>query len=104
MSEPNDEAIERRESLRLDMEKELVNVIWQDEQGNELSTKCICVDISRQGMQLNFDREIKEGSEIFVQFSTNDVNAKKWPVKVLRCHLSINGWYLLGLQMIRSES
>ena len=36
--------IERRQAFRLDMEKELVDIVWTDEQGHQHQKKIACLD------------------------------------------------------------
>jgi len=51
MADSSFDESERRSSFRLDMEKELVDIMWQDENGQEI----ICLDFSRGGLKLDCD-------------------------------------------------
>ncbi len=47
---------DRRQSFRLDMEKELVDIVWTGTDGIERNKKIVCLDFSRGGLKLDCDQ------------------------------------------------
>jgi c-di-GMP-binding flagellar brake protein YcgR len=85
MSDTHDEKVERRNSFRLDMEKELVDIVWTDENGQECINKVACLDFSRGGLKLYCQQSLPLNSAVTVMF-TEAINANhKLSGKVLRC-------------------
>lgn len=97
---PNDEDfIERRESFRLDMEKELVDITWTNEDGNEQQKKIACLDFSKGGLKLDCDIELPVNTQVLVVFRQAYPSNQKLAGKVLRCLKQDSGWYQVVLKL-----
>lgn len=89
--------LERRSSFRLDMEKELVDIIWTDESGQEKTKKIVCLNFSRGGLKLDCDIALPVQMAVTVLFKSANVNNQKLYGKVLRCIKQDNGWFEIAL-------
>ena len=98
----NDE-VERRKSFRLDMEKELVDIQWTDEGGQEKTKKIACLDFSRGGLRLDCDQSLPVNTPVTVIFKSAHANTQKLYGKVLRCIKQDNGWYQVALILDKDE-
>jgi len=90
---------ERRQSFRIDMEKELVDMSWTDENGNVLQRKIVCLDFSRGGLKVDCDHIIPIGTSVEIVFKRAHPDSQKLSGKVLRCIQTDSGWYHIGLQL-----
>lgn len=97
MNGSSDENMERRSSFRLDMEKELIDIIWTDEQGQERTKKIVCIDFSRGGLKLECDIALAIKTPVTVVFKSTQANSQKLFCKVLRCVKQDNGWFEIAL-------
>ena len=97
MTESSSDETERRQSFRLDMEKELVDIVWSNEQGQELSKKIACLDFSRGGLKLDCDQAIPLQTPVTVVFKSANSNSQKLYGKILRCIKQDNGWFEIAL-------
>jgi len=97
MTDSGDDDLERRSSFRLDMEKELVDIIWTDESGQERTKKIVCLDFSRGGLKLECDIALPVQIAVTVLFKSASENNQKLYGKVLRCLKQDNGWFELAL-------
>ena len=98
MTDSSNHEIERRKSFRLDMEKELIDIRWQDDAGNERTKKVACRDFSRGGIKIDSDIEFTAGTPIVVVFKANSPNSQELSGKVLRCNKQDNGWFEVAFQ------
>lgn len=103
MNDSSDGDLERRSSFRLDMEKELVDITWTDESGNERAKKIICVDFSRGGLKLDCDIPLPIQTPVTVIFKSASANNQKLFGKVLRCIKQDSGWYEIALILDKNE-
>ena len=92
------EGVERRKSLRLDMEHHLVT-IWGPNQSS--MKQVVCVDVCNGGVSLNVDTPITVDTVIDVMLTPADTESPKRKAKVLRCIKQDTGWYLIGLHFIK---
>ncbi len=99
MTDSSNHEIERRQSFRLDMEKELVDINWADESGKQHIKKVACLDFSRGGLRIDSDIEMVEGSDVVVTFKANTPGAQSLKGKVLRCMKQDNGWFEVAFQL-----
>ena len=99
MTESSSNGEERRKSFRLDMEKELVDITWQDENGIHKKKKIVCLDFSRGGLKLDCDEAIPVSTSVTVLFKAANPNSQKLEGKVLRCLKQKNGWFEIGLML-----
>ncbi|MBL4910863.1 MAG: PilZ domain-containing protein [Alteromonadaceae bacterium] len=90
---------ERRQSFRIDMEKELVDISWTDENGNVQQRKIVCLDFSRGGLKVDCDHIIPIGTAIEVLFKAAHPTSQKLSGKVLRCIQDDSGWFHIALQL-----
>jgi hypothetical protein len=102
MSEPesvDENESERRQSFRLDMEKELVDIIWVNDQQQQLQRKITCLDFSRGGLKLDCDHSIPLQTEVTVVFKVANPNSQNLHGKVIRCIKQPNGYFELALRL-----
>ncbi|MCW8832169.1 MAG: PilZ domain-containing protein [Colwellia sp.] len=99
MTENSYDELERRKSFRLDMEKELVDIIWTDEEGQERTKKIACLDFARGGLKLDCDITLPTQTKVTVNFKSANANNQKLYGKVLRCTKQDNGWYEIVLTL-----
>jgi len=97
MAENSIDDEERRQSLRLDMEKELVDITWTDENGNKHVKKIACLDFARGGLKLDCDQALPVNEAVTVVFKSANANNQKLYGKVLRCIKQDNGWFEVAL-------
>lgn len=97
MADSSDDGVERRSSFRLDMEKELVDIIWTDENGQEKAKKIVCLDFARGGLKLDCDIALPLQTAVTVLFKAASTNHQKLYGKVLRCIKQDNGWFEIAL-------
>jgi c-di-GMP-binding flagellar brake protein YcgR len=90
---------ERRQSFRLDMEKELVDIIWVNEQQQQQQRKITCLDFSRGGLKLDCDHSIPLHTEVTVVFKVANPNSQNLHGKVIRCIKQPNGYFELALRL-----
>ncbi|NQZ88744.1 MAG: PilZ domain-containing protein [Colwellia sp.] len=102
MSEPESvegNESERRQSFRLDMEKELVDIIWVNDQQQQFQRKITCLDFSRGGLKLDCDHSIPLQTEVTVVFKVANPNSQNLHGKVIRCIEQPNGYFELALRL-----
>ncbi|MFT5296377.1 MAG: hypothetical protein ACI9YH_002397 [Colwellia sp.] len=102
MSEPesvDENESERRQTFRLDMEKELVDIIWINDQQQQLQRKITCLDFSRGGLKLDCDHSIPLQTEVTVVFKVANPNSQNLYGKVIRCIEQPNGYFQLALRL-----
>ncbi len=97
MSDSGSEEVERRRSFRLDMEKELVDIVWTDENCQQHHKKIACLDFSRGGLKLDCDQFLPLNTAVIVIFKAASHGSQKLYGKVLRCIKQENGWYQIAL-------
>ena len=91
--------IDRRESFRLDMEKELVDIAWTDSGGQQYRKKIICLDFSRGGLKLDSDQAIPLNTDTRINFKASRAGGQSIAGKVIRCQKQTNGWYEIALRL-----
>ncbi|MCJ8293606.1 MAG: PilZ domain-containing protein [Colwellia sp.] len=97
MADSNSEEMERRTSFRLDMEKELVDIVWSDEKGKEHNKKIACLDFARGGLKLDCDESLPVNTAVTVVFKSANAGHQKLYGKVLRSIKQENGWFEIAL-------
>jgi len=103
MNDSSDSDLERRGSFRLDMEKELVDIRWTDENGQERTKKIICLDFARGGLKLDCDIVLPVQTAVTVVFKSADANTQKLFGKVLRCIKQDSGWFEIALVLDKDK-
>jgi c-di-GMP-binding flagellar brake protein YcgR len=88
---------ERRQSFRIDMEKELVDITWTDKDGNVQQRKIICLDFSRGGLKLDCDQLIPIGTQVKVVFKVAHPASQELSGKVVRNIEDDSGWFHIAL-------
>jgi len=99
MSDDSSSDLERRSSFRLDMEKELVDIVWTDENNHEINKKIVCIDFSRGGLKLDCDIALALHMPVTIIFKSAAVNNQKLFGKVLRCIKQDNGWFEIAIRL-----
>ncbi|GHE97162.1 PilZ domain-containing protein [Thalassotalea profundi] len=89
---------ERRQSFRLDMEKEIIDIVWLNAQGQQSVKKIACLDFSRGGLKLDCDQPIEIRTQVTVIFKAADPRSQKLTGRVIRCIKQENGWYEIALK------
>lgn len=97
MVDSSDDDLERRGSFRLDMEKELIDISWIDENDQERTKKIVCLDFARGGLKLECDIALPVQAAVTVLFKSANINNQKLRGKVLRCIKQDNGWFEIVL-------
>jgi len=97
MTDSSNGGIDRRQSFRLDMEKEIIDISWIDENNQERVKKIACLDFARGGLKIDFDEPLPLGIKVDVIFRSTETKSKILPAKVLRCIKQDNGWYEVAL-------
>ncbi len=100
MSSPAENNIERRQNFRIDMEEEIVDILWRDNEGQAHKVKSICVDFSKGGLRLEHDFAILPNTEVSFCFHSTHPESKEVKAKVVRCVHLTNGKFSIGLQMM----
>jgi len=90
---------ERRQYFRLDMEKELVDILWVDDNQKQLQRKITCLDFSRGGLKLDCDHAIPLETKVSVVFKAANPNSQNLHGKVIRCLKQANGYFEIALQL-----
>ena len=90
---------ERRRSFRIDMEKELIDIVWRDDSGNEQRKKIACLDFSRGGLKVDCDCDIAANTEVTIVFKAANPNSQKLFGKIIRCIKQDNGWFEVAIQL-----
>ncbi|GHF89164.1 PilZ domain-containing protein [Thalassotalea marina] len=99
MNEQDDQQSERRQAMRLDMEKELIDIHWTNEQGQVINKKIACLDFSKGGLKLDCDQAIPLDTETTVVFQAAAKNSQQLKGKVIRCIQQDNGWFEIALRL-----
>lgn len=99
MTDSSSNELERRSSFRLDMEKELVDIMWKDERGQDKSKKIVCLDFARGGLKLDCDIALPVQTPVSVLFKAESANNQKLHGKVLRCIKQDTGWFEIALAL-----
>ncbi|MBA6336562.1 PilZ domain-containing protein [Colwellia sp. BRX8-7] len=90
---------ERRQSFRLDMEKELVDIRWVNDQQQTVQRKITCLDFSRGGLKLDCDHVIPLQTKVTVVFKVANPNSQNLYGTVIRCIKQPNGYFELALRL-----
>ncbi len=90
---------ERRRAFRIDMEKELIDIVWRDDSGNEQRKKIACLDFSRGGLKVDCDCDIAANTEVTIVFKAANPNSQKLFGKIIRCIKQDNGWFEVAIQL-----
>lgn len=102
MTDSDSDEVERRRSFRLDMEKELVDIVWTDDTGREHNKKIACLDFARGGLKLDCDENLPVNTAVTVVFKSANASSQKLYGKVLRSIKQENGWFEIGLVLDKS--
>jgi len=103
MTDSSKEGIERRKSFRLDMEKELVDIVWTDDKGQKHNKKIACLDFSRGGLKLDCDQALPVNAAVIVAFKSAHASNQKLYGKVLRSIKQPNGWFEIALILDKDD-
>ena len=99
MSEIEIKEEDRRQSFRLDMEKELIDIVWTDSKGIQHQKKIACLDFSRGGLKVDCDQAIELQSAATVIFKAANPNSQKLYGRIIRCIEQANGWFEIALRL-----
>lgn len=91
MHQPNS-GIELRQSIRLDMEKELIELSWTTKDGTHISRNAMCIDVSNGGLKVNIDRPIELDTHVKVVFKDKLGGSNIMYAKVIRETL-VHDWF-----------
>ena len=90
---------ERRQAFRIDMEKELIDIVWTDDNNNEQRKKIACLDFSRGGLKVDCDCAIDTDTQVKIIFKAANPSSQTLFGKVLRSIKQDNGWFEIALQL-----
>lgn len=91
---------EKRQSLRIDMESDKVELIWLDENEHEQVAMARCIDLSRRGVLLMYSGNFTLGSLLNITFNP-DNEGSKHTVKGQVCRSKdIGDAYHIAIQLI----
>lgn len=99
MSEVSEASIERRQHFRIDMEEEMVDITWQDANGEEQTERIQCLDFSRGGLRVDCEYDIPVHSEATVIFQAADPKSQRLYCRVLRSLKQPNGFFQIALKL-----
>ena len=99
MADDNEKDAERRQSFRLDMEKELVDISWENEIGQTINKKIVCVDFSKGGLKLDCDQSIPINTQVTIRFRAAATNNQIITGKIIRCLKQNTGWFELAVKL-----
>lgn len=97
MAQNNLDEDERRQHFRIDMEKELIDIAWVDENKQPFQKQIACLDFARGGLRINCDQPISIHTPVVVIFKAAHHNSQKLSTKVLRCNRVENSWFEIAL-------
>lgn len=100
MSSPEQETIDRRQNFRIDMEKEAVDLLWRDAEGQSHKVTSICADFSRSGLRIEHEFAIVPDTQVNFRFQAEHPDSKPLTAKVVRCVELPTGKFSIGFQMI----
>ena len=100
MSDSSMQDSERRQFFRIDMEEELIDIIWQDQTGEDYRKQITCLDFSRGGVRADCQDEIPINTNVTVIFKAADPRSQRLHAKVLRCVKQTSGCYQIALKLI----
>lgn len=92
--------VEKRRSLRVDMEAERVILTWQDEDENLQSDDGICIDLARHGTLVEYRRGFNLGDLLEVTFNPNSDNENTIKGQVCRCTQCSEQSFHVAMQLI----
>ena len=95
---------ERRQSFRLNMEEEIVDIFWRDSQGVEQTKKIACLDFSRGGLRACCEQPIELQSTATVIFKAANPNSQKLYGRVIRCIQTKKNHYEVALRLDEDKS
>jgi len=99
MTDESQENEDRRQSFRLDMEKELVDIIWTNDASQEVKKKIVCVDFSKGGLKLDCDQAIPINTEVTIVFQAAAAQNQKLRGQTIRCIQQDNGWFEIAVRL-----
>jgi hypothetical protein len=102
-NENGEDSIERRQAFRLDMEKELVDIRWINEQQVQQQRKITCLDFSRSGLKLDCDHAIPLQTAVTIIFKIADKNSQDLHGTVIRCIKQANGYFEIALRLANEK-
>lgn len=94
---------DRRRSQRLDMEKELVTIMWENDSNESVSRDVMCIDVSSGGLKVEMMHPIAPLTPVNVLFKPNQPLNVTTQCTVLRCVKQLSGWYELALLIEKLE-
>jgi hypothetical protein len=80
------------------MEKELIDIAWQDNDGKQHEKKVACLDFSRGGLRIDSDIPMEVDTHVIVTFKSNSPQKQQLNGKVLRCIKQDTGWFEIAFQ------
>ena len=90
---------EKRQSLRIDMESDKVELLWLDEHNHEQTAVAKCVDLSRRGALFLYDDDFVLGSLLNITFNPDNDNKHTIKAQVCRSKNYVDT-YQIAVQLI----
>ncbi len=92
--------VEKRRSLRVDMEAERVILTWQNQHNTLKSDNGICIDLARQGALVEYSKGFNLGDLLEVTFNPGSDNENTIKGQVCRCTQCKDQSYHIAIQLI----
>ena len=90
---------EKRQSLRIDMESDEIEVNWLDDSQHNHTIETSCIDLSRRGVLFAYHDHFPLGSLLHITF--NPANDNRHTVKGQVCRSSLIGeTYQIAVQLL----
>ncbi|NQY63253.1 MAG: PilZ domain-containing protein [Alteromonadaceae bacterium] len=102
MTESRNDQIERRQFFRLDMEKEIVDIFLQDENGQSNQKKIACLNFSQAALKLECDQDLPLQTTVKIVFHAKEAKSQNMFGQVLRCSQKDHGWFEIVLMLARN--
>ncbi|QYJ84783.1 PilZ domain-containing protein [Shewanella mesophila] len=100
MDQHQEEFDERRNSLRVDMEAERIQVSWVDSSGNSQTDEGICIDLARRGVLIEYKNPFTIGELLEITFNPGSDKQNRIKAQVCRCHEYKQQSYHIAAQII----
>ncbi|MBB1269918.1 PilZ domain-containing protein [Shewanella sp. SR44-3] len=100
MSSASSHEIEKRDSIRLDLEAERVLIDWKNSDGTEQQDYAVCMDLARNGLLFDYSYPFDIGALIAVTFNPNTDKQHQVFGQVCRCNTRSAESFYVALQLL----
>ncbi|QYJ96253.1 PilZ domain-containing protein [Shewanella alkalitolerans] len=100
MDQSHEDFEERRQSLRVDMEAERIQISWTDGLGVVHTDDAICMDLARRGVLIEYKQAFTLGELLKVTFNPNTDKQNSIKAQVCRCSECAPHRFQVAMQII----